>query len=381
MNKLARYIIIAVVAAVIIFLFWYFRSVLSYILIAAVLAMISKPLMRCLKKIHFGKCTMPSWAAALISLITIFGALFSIFLLITPFIGEIISKVGSLDINRIGVFMEGPLKEFNDFLVNTFPALGDSFKIEMHLLSYFQEKVSLSSITTAISSVASTVIDLGVGLFSIIFISFFFLNDDGLFLRMILAIVPDKYEDKIKRANDSIGNLISRYFLGITIESLLIATINTTALFLIVKMPFSLALVIGMITGVLNIIPYVGPFAGDLLAVLMGLVMHYANGGVETPILLYIILILGICIVTQFIDNYIFQPYIYSNSVKAHPLEIFIVILMAAHIGGVIGMLIAIPAYTALRVMAKEFLSHFKIVQKLTRNIKEAPSPQDDAVE
>ena len=69
------------------------------------------------------------------------------------------------------------------------------------------------------------------------------------------------------------------------------------------------------------------------------------------------------------IDVAILQPYIYSNSVKAHPLEIFLVILIAGHIGGIIGMLIAIPTYTVIRVFAKEFLSNFKIVQKLTDKI------------
>ena len=74
----------------------------------------------------------------------------------------------------------------------------------------------------------------------------------------------------------------------------------------------------------------------------------------------------AIFIVTHLIDVFIFQPYIYSNSVKAHPLEIFIVILMAGHIGGIVGMLVAIPAYTVVRVFAKEFFSNFKVVKKLT---------------
>jgi predicted PurR-regulated permease PerM len=71
----------------------------------------------------------------------------------------------------------------------------------------------------------------------------------------------------------------------------------------------------------------------------------------------------------QMTDNFVLQPFIYSNSVKAHPLEIFIIILIAAKLGGITGMIIAIPAYTVIRVVAKEFLNQFKIVQKLTNSM------------
>jgi predicted PurR-regulated permease PerM len=65
----------------------------------------------------------------------------------------------------------------------------------------------------------------------------------------------------------------------------------------------------------------------------------------------------------------VLQPWIYSTSVKAHPLEIFIVILVAGSIGGPIGMILAIPGYTVFRIIAKQFLSKFEIVQKLTERL------------
>ena len=78
-----------------------------------------------------------------------------------------------------------------------------------------------------------------------------------------------------------------------------------------------------------------------------------------------------ILIGTNLLDAMIIQPTIFSNTVKAHPLEIFLVVLMAAAIGGVIGMIVAIPTYTLLRIIAKEFLSHLKFFKKLTENIPE----------
>jgi len=70
--------------------------------------------------------------------------------------------------------------------------------------------------------------------------------------------------------------------------------------------------------------------------------------------------------VLQLLDNFLVQPNIFSRSVKAHPLEIFLGVLMGAKIGGVAGMVLAIPAYTVLRVLAKVFLSEFEVVKRLT---------------
>ena len=73
--------------------------------------------------------------------------------------------------------------------------------------------------------------------------------------------------------------------------------------------------------------------------------------------------------VFQMLDNFLLQPNIFSKSVKAHPLEIFIVVLMGAKIGGVAGMVLAIPAYTVLRVLLKVFFSEFEVVKRLTSSI------------
>jgi predicted PurR-regulated permease PerM len=71
------------------------------------------------------------------------------------------------------------------------------------------------------------------------------------------------------------------------------------------------------------------------------------------------------------LDGFLVQPYLYSNSVKAHPLEIFIVILMASSLAGVWGMIVAIPTYTLFRIVAKEFLANYKFFKKMTENIPE----------
>ena len=78
--------------------------------------------------------------------------------------------------------------------------------------------------------------------------------------------------------------------------------------------------------------------------------------------------LLGI-LIGQSVDNFFSQPFIFSTSVRSHPLEIFLVIIIAGILFGVIGMIIAVPGYTAIRVILKEFLTENQVVKKWTKNL------------
>ena len=71
----------------------------------------------------------------------------------------------------------------------------------------------------------------------------------------------------------------------------------------------------------------------------------------------------------QLVDNFFSQPVIFSNSVRSHPLEIFLIIIIAGLMFGVVGMIVAVPGYTAIKVILKEFLADNKIVRRLTRDL------------
>jgi predicted PurR-regulated permease PerM len=178
---------------------------------------------------------------------------------------------------------------------------------------------------------------------------------------------PEKYEQQIEHALVSVNQLLRRYFVGIIIQSILIGTLDTIGL-MIVGIKFDTAMVIGLIAGILNVIPYVGPLTGAIFAVLIGVATNL-NLDFSTQLVPLIGYILLVFVVTRVIDDVLFQPLIFSSSVNAHPLEIFIVLLVAGNIAGILGMLLAIPAYTVIRVFAKEFFNKFRVVEKLTRKI------------
>ena len=128
------------------------------------------------------------------------------------------------------------------------------------------------------------------------------------------------------------------------------------------------AILIGFFAGLMNTIPYLGPFLGASFGVMIVISSNIDASFYDTtfPKLIKIVCLFG---AVQLIDNFIVQPQIFSKSVKAHPLEIFIIVLMGARIGGVIGMVLAIPLYTIFRVLAKVFLSEFKVIKRLTSDI------------
>jgi predicted PurR-regulated permease PerM len=225
-----------------------------------------------------------------------------------------------------------------------------------------------SFVTSVFTSAASALGNIFLALFSVTFITFFFLKDEKLFANSLLSLVPDKHVDAFSHAMESTRRLLIRYFIGISLQTFGIFTIVTTGLTL-AGLGFSHSILIGLVAGTLNVIPYLGPLMGGAIGILLGIATHlhldlYAE---LLPLVGWMILVFA---TAQTIDNFIFQPFIFSSSVDAHPLEIFIVIMVAGSLGGILGMIIAIPSYTVLRVFAKEFFNKFKVVKKLTDKIE-----------
>jgi len=204
-----------------------------------------------------------------------------------------------------------------------------------------------------------------ITLMSVYFIAFFFLREKGLFTKMMSLLVPNKQESKMTRAVDDSTSLLVRYFIGLVIQMFVNAVLATIALKLF---GFKSALLMAICFAILNVIPYVGPILGNLIGVLI-VISSNLELDFYSMMLPKIVTAIIIFAVLQMIDNLILQPKIFSKSVKAHPLEIFLIVLIGAKIGGILGMVIAIPAYTVVRVLLKVFFSEFEVVKKMTASI------------
>ena len=362
-DRLARYIIAAATVAIAGWLCWYFKSVLVYIIAAFVVSLIGQPVMRLLRKVKIKGKSAPNGLLAILTIAFILGTLVFMVTQVIPVVTNIVRDAAIL--NSVTA-SENPLDRINDWIIGLFPGLGPDFDIITILMDKLREVTNLSNVTAVISSVTSIATGLVVGLFSIVFISFFFVRDETLFRKIVSALVPDRMEGKVAKALADIEGLLSRYFVGLLVEMTGVALLDFLGLWLIARLGFNNALGIAFIAGILNIIPYVGPLIGEVVGVVLAVILKYGTGvGLGVNIWVFALIVLAIMLTTQFVDNFVYQPLIYSTSIKASPLEIFIVILLAGHIGGVVGMLVAIPAYTVIRVIAIRFFPGVKLVKRL----------------
>lgn len=368
-DRLSRYIIYSAGAALALAACWYFRSVLLYIVLAAVLSLLSKPVMKFLSGIRIKGRQLPQWLAAVLSLCLIMLVFLFIFVQVIPIVVSIVQKITvnlsasdySLPVAAFTSFVDGA----NAWLISHLPQLGPDFRVENSIGKFISSVFDLNTIPGLIESVASVFVSIGVAIFSIVFISFFFTKDPMLFRKIVGSMVPDSIESKVIDAIGDIEHLLSRYFVGLLIEVLGVALLNFLGLWAFARIGFNAAVSIAFITGIMNIIPYVGPLVGTVLGTILATVLKFSAAGVEVHFWAFIALLLAIFIVTQLVDNFLFQPLIYSTSIKASPLEIFIVLLIAGNLAGVFGMLVAIPAYTVARVIAVHFFSNVKAIKRL----------------
>lgn len=364
MGKLERYIIGSVVAAIIIFLIWFFSNVVIYILVAAVISLMGKPLVDLLCRLHYKGIHIPKWVCAGLVICTMWAITIFLVSVFVPVIYDKVQTFAMTGIDSFAAHINDPITQIQNFLLThfnyTMTLSGDALVEEI----YNRLSTIIGSSVSSVASVIDFITSAFVALFSVTFIAFFFLKENQLFDNGVVTLFPRKYEKDVRDAINSSISLISKYLLGLLGESTIKTVVITIGLYLI-GLDFATAFTIALISGVLNVIPYIGPLIGGGIGVLIAIVSPHLQPILGTIIVQMMILFL----VFQLIDNIILQPYIYSNSVKAHPLEIFLVILIAGSLAGVTGMLLAIPAYTVLRVFAKIFFNKLMVVQKLTNKI------------
>lgn len=351
----------------VIFLLWYFSAIVTYVLISVVLAFMGKPLVRWITLVKYKRFKIPKGLAAFITLALLWIVFISFFRFIIPLLISQLDTLSQIDFTIVLNSIEEPLIQFLQFFSKD-PVVFNNHTFMDIVTENIADKIDFSQLSDLFGVIAGTIGELLIAFFSVSFITFFFLKEETMFREVIILLVPTNYEIKVAHILDSISNLLRRYFVGLIFEVFMVMVLVSLGL-TIVGIEFSQAVVIGLFCGMFNVIPYLGPWMGAAVGLLIGAALNIdADFMSQTlPLLGYMVLIFGS---VQIFDNILFQPLIYSSSVKAHPLEIFLVIMAAGSLAGIMGMILAIPVYTILRVIAKEFLDNMKIVKKLTENLE-----------
>ena len=357
LNRVLRGIVTFAISAAIFALVWYLRSIVFYILLAAVFAIVGRPFVDRLSKLRLGKWQMSRTWAASITLVAMWVVIGGLALIFIPVILGKVNELVSIDWSSMMESWRAPLLDVENAINRYFPTpVFDIVKILEDMFSKLFSGDMLSTFTNVASSLAS----IAIAMFSVTFITFFFMRDDGLFYKVVALFFPERFHRNIYRALDSITALLTRYFGGLMVESTIVMIVISVAMMLFGMKPAN-ALITGLIMGTMNLVPYAGPVIGCFISVLMGIITP-----IDNEIMYTAMVITSTVLVVKIIDDFIIQPTLYSERVNAHPLEIFIVILISGHVGGVLGMLLAIPLYTVLRVIAREFFSEYDVVRRLT---------------
>jgi len=359
--------ILLITGGIIIFLlFWFFSNIVSYILLSLILSFMGRPLMRFFDSLHFRKLKVPKSLAAFITLLALWLVFIGFFRFLVPLLVKDFEIFTSIDFGKIMNSLKDPLSRFFSFFSRKPVEITDTTFIDI-ISDQLNSKLSFSDLPNMVGFMANTLIELFIGFFAVSFITFFFLREEKMFKEAVLLLVPTEMEGKVSKILSTISLLLQRYFLGIALEMLVMGTLYAIGLVL-VGIEFNHAAIIALFAALFNIIPYVGPWLGAMLGLFVGLALN-----VEMDFMQHTLPLIGwmalVFLIVKTLDDILFQPLIYSSSVKAHPLEIFLIILAAGSIAGIKGMILAIPVYTILRVIAKEFFDNLKFVRKITEDL------------
>ena len=365
MNKIKAFIKpIAGILAVGLLIF-FFPDIFLYFGIAIILSMLGRPLCEAFKKIHIKKFHLGNAVSSVLTMVAMFLAFFLIFLIIIPLVNKEIMILSNIDTDAIVEYFEKPLENIYNFLIQY-----NIIRPEENIMGTVESKlysiVNWDNFSSIIGSLISKTSSLVIGTFSIVFLTFFLLRDPDIVHNIFMAITPDNQTSHMKNILHDSRVMLTRYIFGLIAEVLCMMILIFIGLTIF---GIKSALVIAVIGGLMNIIPYLGPLMGCAVGVVIGIISNLGIGSYNL-ILPNSLEIMGVFLGANLVDNFILQPTIYSKSVFAHPIEIFLVILMAGSLGGVVGMIIAIPSYTLIRIIAKQLLSEFKFIELLTKNLE-----------
>jgi predicted PurR-regulated permease PerM len=353
-NGILRALSIIIGVTLLLFFLWKIQSVLVYIIIAGVLSLIARPIIIFLKR----KLKFPNTLAVVLTMSLFLGFLFGLIRMFIPLISQQGENLSLLNINELQNKTENILSQINGYFVSNNIDVFEQLK-SLDLLSNFKQ------IPNLLNSIIGTVGSISVGLFSVLFISFFLMKDSKILHKGLLVLVPDNSESRFQKSFNKIKDLLSRYFIGLFFQ--------ITILFILYSIILAIfgvqnAIVIAFLCSLLNLIPYVGPLIGAVLIMFLTMSSHIGED-FQTQILPTTIYVMIGYFIAQLIDNFVSQPVIFSKSVKSHPLEIFLIIIIGGLLFGIMGMVVAVPTYTALKVILKEFLAENKIVKSLTKDL------------
>ncbi len=339
-DRIVRFLLGTAAVALAGWVLWYFAGLVLYLVVGGVLAYLLRPVVDWLQS--RGLRRVP---AIFSTFVLVVGGIAVVVTSIVPFVGRQVQELSQLIsvemVTDVARYLEVRLRQVapieSGVFVENVERMAESLRRG--------DLVRGDRVADTVSSVVAVFTNIIYAVVIIPFVTFFLLKDGLQIRRSLMGLVPNRYFEVTLAIVDKVESNISRYFRALLIQCTSIAVIASVLLWMV---GLQNAIAIGIFTGLANTIPYFGPFLGFVFGALVGI----AQTG-NLALVPWVALAMG---VTQLADNVLLQPLIFSRAAKAHPLVILFVVLIGARLGGILGMLVAIPLTTTIRVVVEQVL-------------------------
>ena len=340
LDRIVRFLLGAAAVALAGWVLWYFAGLVLYLAVGGLLAYLLRPIVDWLQSVGLSRVS-----AILATFVLVLSGLSVLVTSVVPFVGQQVrdlSQLISVDMAAdAATYIESRVRPVvpieKGILVDNVKQMGQAL-VQGDLVEGARVAQTVSSVVAVFTNIVYAVV-------IIPFVTFFLLKDGLQIRRSLMWLVPNRYFEVTLAIADKVEGNIGRYFRALLIQCTSIAVIASVLLWVV---GLQSAIAIGIFTGLANTIPYFGPFLGFLCGTLVGIA--------QTGNLALVPWVALAMVLTQLADNVLLQPLIFSRAAKAHPLVILFVVLIGARLGGIVGMLIAIPLTTTIRVVVEQLL-------------------------
>lgn len=355
LDRVVRFILGLAAVAVGLLIMYNYSNLVVFLVLAMILSYILDPFANRLQSMGLNRTFGITLILATVILILVFIST-SVIPIIANQMAELTAQLSVENIRQIAVKVENQL-------INKFEFLPQGF-LEENITIVFNELFNVNQISSIVSDALGIFTNIFSAVLVVPFAAFFFLKDGSKIRRDLLQLVPNKYFETTLTVIDKIEKRLGLYFRSVLMQSFLVALTSWTTLS-IAGLDNSMS--VGIAVGLANTIPYFGPILGYFLSIIVSII-ETGNFSLVAACILAIFIV-------QMLDNIVFQPMLFSRSADMHPVAILFIILIGAETAGILGMLVAIPLATVIKITITQLSWSFNNYQVFRRDISQSSDP------
>ena len=352
---LALAAIVGVIGALFMFLVWPLRVIFAPVALALVVVYLLNPLVTALVRRGLRR----GLAVALI-----YVAFLAVVTVGLSFLIPVISRQIGGFVEKLPSYVEDTTQWINRFAARR----GWDFKINVSTEQIRQYVVdnrsAIIGVLGGVKSFAFGLIHILITIIIGMILSIYILLDLPKIQAGIRSLLPEGRREEFTGLAEKIGGALGGFFRGQLLVALFVGVASAVGL-TIVGIPF--AAVVGLIAGVFNLVPLIGPFIGAIPAIILALLSDHPGDWWQAGLVL---------LVVQQIDNHIISPNVMGRTVKLHPITVMLALLAAGSLLGIFGMLLIIPAIAAFKAVAQHLWTKRAVREAIAEVMPDSATPQ-----